>query len=106
MFLSKIAEAQTSAAGSNAGQLLQKVVQAVVNPIITLFFIMALSIFTYGVFEFIKGSDNEEVRRKGQKHMMSGIIGLFIMTAVFAIIQVLQNFVGEFGTPTDLWILN
>jgi len=105
MFILKVAEAQTSAASSSAGVLLKKIVTAVVNPIITLFFIMALSVFTYGIFNFIRGADNEEQRRKGQEHMKWGIIGLFLMVSVFALIQILGNFVGEFGTKPDLWIL-
>lgn len=106
MFLTSIfVEAATSPASTSAGQLLKKVVAVVVNPIITLFFIMALSVFVFGVFEFIKGADNEEARKKGQQHMMWGILGLFLMTAVFALITLLGNFVGEFGTKPDLWII-
>ena len=106
MFLPRIVEAAFSdPATSNAGQLLRNITAAVVNPIITLFFIMAISMFVYGLFEFIKGADSEDVRTKGKQHMIWGIVGLFIMTAVFAIIQILFNLVGEVGTPDTLWIL-
>jgi hypothetical protein len=107
MFWIETANAATlSSANSTAGQLLIKVTAAIVNPIITLFFIGALCIFVYGIFEFIRGADNDEARSKGQKHMMGGIVGLFIMVAVFAIIRIIMNFVGQTGTVPNLWILN
>ena len=105
MLLLKVANAAESAANSSAGVLLKKVTAVIVNPIITLFFIMALSIFVFGVFEFIKGSDSDEARSKGQQHMKWGIIGLFLMVAVFAIIQILFNLVNGFGDAPELWIL-
>lgn len=105
IYLIKIAEAATNPQATEAGKLLKQITAYVVNPIITLFFVMALSVFAFGIFEFIRKSDNEEAKRKGQKHMMAGILGLFIMTVVFSIIHVLVNFVGEFGTKPDLWII-
>ena len=100
------AAVELSSANSSAGQLLIKVTAAIVNPIITLFFIGALCIFVFGIFQFIRGADNEEERRKGQKHMMWGIVGLFIMVAVFGIIRIIINFVGTTGKVPNLWILN
>lgn len=107
MFGIEIVNAQTlSSANSSAGQLLISVTAAVVNPIITLFFIGALCIFVYGIFEFIKGADSDEVRKKGQKHMMWGIVGLFIMISAFAIIRIIMNFWAPIGTVPKIWILN
>jgi len=98
------------AAEKTAQQLLNDAVTAVVNPIIVLFFLMAMLIFVFGVFEFIKGSDSDEARSKGQKHMISGIIGLLIMVSTFAVINFL---VDQFGIRDTLkpeegfkWILD
>ncbi len=85
--------------------LLQKAIIAVVNPIITLFFIMAICVFAYGIFEFIQGVDNPEARTTGQKHMMYGIVGFFIMIAVFAIIKVLMNTIGVNDSNTNIWVI-
>jgi hypothetical protein len=104
MLVPNLALAQV-AQDSEAGELLRNVVAVVVNPIITLFFIMALSVFVFGIFEFILGADNDDRRSKGKRHMAWGIIGLFIMTAAFAIIALLSNLVGEFGTEPNLWII-
>ena len=105
MLIPYIAWAQSSAESSQAGILLKKVVAVIVNPIIILFFIIALAVFVYGMFEFIRGADNEEARKKGQEHMKWGIIGLFIMTAAFALITILSNLVGNFGAEPDFWII-
>lgn len=86
----KVANAQT------ANELFEAATKSIVNPIITLFMIGALSVFLFGVFEFIKGADNEDARRTGRNHMKWGIIGLFIMVSVFAIIRLLLN---TFGIP-------
>lgn len=76
---------------------LEKAVQVIVNPIIQVVFAVAIIIFVYGVFEFVRGADNPEVRKQGQQHMLWGIIGLTIMVAVFTIIRILLNTLGLTG---------
>jgi len=76
---------------------LEKAVTAIVNPIIQVIFAVALVIFVYGIFEFVRGADNPEVRKKGQQHIMYGLIGLFIMISVFTIINILMNSIGVTG---------
>jgi uncharacterized membrane protein len=91
----RIALAQTS-----VEELFEKATQNIVNPIITLFLIGALVLFVFGIFEFIKGADNDEARNKGKQHMIWGIVGLFIMVSVFAIIRVLLDTFG-INLPSD-----
>ena len=76
---------------------LEKAVNVIVNPIIQVVFAVAIIIFVYGVFEFVRGADNPEVRKQGQQHMLWGIIGLTIMVAVFTIIRILLNTLGLTG---------
>lgn len=64
------------------------------NPIIVLLVIAALAYFLYGIFEFIQGADNEEARSKGKRHIVWGLIGLFIMVAVFFIMKVILGTIG------------
>lgn len=78
--------------------LLEKAVQAIVNPIIQVIFAIALVIFVYGIFEFVRGADRPDVRTKGQQHIMYGLIGLLIMTSVFTIINILLNTIGVTGS--------
>lgn len=79
-------------------EFFEKAVTTIVNPLIQVVFAVALVIFVYGVFEFVRGADQPEVRLKGQKHIMWGLVGLFIMTSVFTIIKILLNSIGISGS--------
>jgi hypothetical protein len=79
------------------------VVQAdIIDPLTTFFFIIAGVLFLYGVVEFVMGSSLGESsssgsisyksRAKGKTHMVWGLTGLLIMTVVWAIISIFQNF--------------
>ncbi len=63
----------------------------IVQPLIQLMFIIAILIFIWGVVEMIMNASNEEARSKGNKHMMWGLIGLFIMFGVYGILNLLIN---------------
>ena len=75
--------------------LLGKVSNQIIYPIIGLAFAIAIAYFLWGVFEFIKNGDNPEERKKGQMHILWGIIGLAIMVAADKIVQVIQNTIGK-----------
>lgn len=80
---------KTAYAASEADALISKINQTIINPFIGLMIGVAVIFFLYGVVEFIAGADNEEKRSQGKAHMIWGIIGLFIMVAVFGIINVI-----------------
>jgi hypothetical protein len=92
-----------AAESDSAKAVLQEVISAVVNPIITLFFLMAISVFTYGIFQYFRSQEDSTARKKGQDHMLYGIIGLFIMISVFAIIKVLMNTLGV--DQNTIWVI-
>ena len=73
---------------------LGRVSQYILNPLIGLFFALALMYFIWGVLVFIKNADNETERDTGKKHMMWGIIGLFIMIGVYGIIGLITGTLG------------
>ena len=53
----------------------------------------ALIFFLYGAGKFIMSYDNEEERSEGKKFMMWGIIALFVMISVWALVSlVLETF--------------
>ncbi|NOY35354.1 MAG: hypothetical protein GXP44_00245 [bacterium] len=76
----------------DTNELLAKITDQILNPLIGLVIAVALMIFIWGVIEFIAGAANDEKRSKGKQHMVWGVIGLFIMVSVFGIMQILVNF--------------
>jgi len=55
---------------------------------------LGLVYFIYGVIEYVAHGDNEEGRTTGTRHMIWGIVGLFIMFGVFGIIHLILNTFG------------
>ena len=77
--------------------LVKRVNKFVINPILVLLFAAALMYFLYGLFEFLSNTGSEEKRTIGKEHMLWGIIGMFIMMSVFAIMQIIMNTLGVTG---------
>lgn len=75
--------------------LMKSINKVVINPIIFFIFALAMVYFLYGVAQYLLNPDNEEVRKTSKSHMMYGIFGLFIMVAVFGIMNLILNTLGE-----------
>lgn len=75
--------------------LVKSIDKVIINPIIVFLFACAIAYFLYGVAQYFLSPDSEEVRKKSKVHMLWGIIGLFIMVAVFGIMRLILNTVGE-----------
>lgn len=75
-------------------QFLTKIEAAILIPLITLMSLVAFVYFVWGVVQFIAGAADEERRKKGQQHMIWGIIGLVIMFGANAIIALIKQTVG------------
>ena len=78
---------------------IHKVNQVIINPIIMLLFAVAVLVFLYGVFTYIRQSDSEDGRATGARHILSGVFGMFIMISVFGIINLILNSIGV--SPND-----
>ena len=65
-----------------------------IYPLIVLLTAIALLVFVYGAFEYVMKASNEQARAQGAKHMLFGVIGLFIMLSAFAIMRL---FAASFG---------
>lgn len=67
--------------------ILEVIKVQIVSPIMKLLIGAAFMAFLYGVFEFIQADD--KTRDAGKRHIMWGIVGLFIMVSAFG----LTNFI-------------
>ncbi len=76
-----------------------KVNRYIINPIIVLLFAGALVYFLFGVFQFVLNLDDPGEREIGKAHMIWGVVGMFIMFAVFAILSLIQNTLGADPLP-------
>lgn len=92
-FFFSIANAQssTNTISNTFYQLLYNIEYFILSPIIYLLFALALLLFLYGVFEFIKNSDDVEERKKGGQHILWGVVGMAIMLSVYGIINLILN---------------
>ncbi len=73
----------------------KKLAEVILNPFIVLLFAIALLYFLIGVFKFLSNTENADEREVGKSHMIWGIIGMFIMMSVFAIMQIIGNTIGS-----------
>ena len=68
------------------------------NPLIVLLFAIALLVFFFGIFQFIKSETADAKREEGKKKIYSGLLGMFIMFSAYRLIHLL---LGTFGISGD-----
>jgi hypothetical protein len=83
--------------------LLDTIISVVLNPIAMLLFAWGFFMFLWGLFEFMKKVDSPGAKETGQKHMMWGVIGMFIMVAVWGLIALVTNTLGLQQGANGLW---
>lgn len=82
-------------------EVLFRINDKIINPIIDLGFVIALTIFLWGLFQFIRAAQSSDKRKIGQQHMLWGVVGLFIMFSVFGIINLLISTFGIKGATIN-----
>ena len=80
-----------------ATHLLNSFVKVVINPAILMVFSAGFLAFMYGLVEFMWNLNSGEASNEGKKHMLWGIIGMFIMVSVFGILTIVDDTFG-FGS--------
>ena len=75
-------------------EILPKIYEFVLQPIIFLLFGIAFIIFIWGIVEFLRDSDSEDGRKKGWANITWGLIGMVIMIGVFGIINIIAGTLG------------
>ncbi len=75
-------------------QFRDALVGAILNPIVALLFGAALLVFIWGIVEFLMGLSSGGDTSQGKQHMFWGVVGLFIMTVAYGILQIATNTFG------------
>ena len=83
---------------NEAAKLISNIKAYILNPIIGFMFAVAVVMFIYGIVEYIWSADNEDKVAVGKKHMIYGIIGLFVMIGVYGILNILSGFWQDVGS--------
>ena len=91
-----------AAATTPIAKFVGKVNRIILNPLIILMFAAALVYFLYGVLQFILNQDQADEREIGKSHMVWGIVGMFIMFAVFTILNIIQRTLGVSGLNANI----
>ncbi len=78
-------------ASESLDQFIINVNKLIINPLVTLIFVLAWAYFLWGVFQFLSNQTNEEKRTSGKKHMIWGVVGITIMMAVWTIMSLIIN---------------
>ncbi len=74
-----------------ASQTINAIIGTIINPTLALIFAAGLLVFLWGVVQFIWNSDQEDERKVGQRHIIWGLVGMFIMVAWFGISTIITN---------------
>lgn len=91
------AQGYANTGGYAFSRLLYNIEQVILNPLIFLIAGLALLVFLYGVFEYVKNADDLEKRKTGHDHMLWGIIGLTVMFSAYGIIYFILNTMNSIG---------
>ncbi len=73
---------------------IDNIVQYIINPLIGALFALGFAFFLFGVARYMFYSGNDSERDTGRKHIMWGLVGMFIMVAVAGIINIIKNTIG------------
>ncbi len=79
--------------GSGLGGILD-LVGCLLKKTIPILITMAVIVFIYGIVVYIKNADNSEMRKEGNKAMLYGLVALFVMVSIWALVQVLGATIG------------
>lgn len=68
-----------------------------VSKIVPILIGLSFVVFLWGVLRFIQGAGEETAREEGKLFMFWGIIGLFVMISVWALVGILSSSLGGAG---------
>ena len=74
---------------SSVSELVSKINNDIIFPLIGVLIALAILYFAWGLAQFILNADSDEGREVGKRHMLWGILGIFIMVAVIGILNII-----------------
>lgn len=72
--------------------VVEKFINSIKQPLISLFFTAAIVVFAYGVAKYIIGG--EISKNSAREYMVWGIIGIAVMAGVWGLVSVVKNTFG------------
>lgn len=85
-----------------AQQFVGKINDVILFPLITLMMALALLIFLYGAFEYVKGAASDSDRATGQRHLLYGTIGMLVMLCAFSLLTIAAGTFNLDGELNDI----
>ena len=79
----------------------QRLTNLIINPLLAFLFAVALLVFFWGVIQYLwaLNADGSSSKEDGKRHMLWGIIGMFVMVAAWALFQFLvSNICGDLSS--------
>ncbi len=69
-----------------------RIAEVIVNPILALLFGVGLIVFVWGLVQYLYNANVKgDVDGEAKMHMFWGLLGMFVMVAVFALIRIIAN---------------
>jgi hypothetical protein len=72
-------------------KIVKALTEMIINPIIYLLIALSVMYFIWGLVIFLIKSDDASGKKEGTQHMMWGLIGLFIITSVWGILNLINS---------------
>lgn len=99
-----LALAQTGGGGQgNLGNIqnLASAVAGIISVLIPAAFALALLAFFWGVAKYIFSAGDEDAKATGQRIMVGGVIGIFVIAMIWGLVSFLGNALGISATGTQ-----
>lgn len=93
-FSPKIAFAQSNNCGRSFKNFTECILSFLTDLIIPILFSVAIIVFVYGIVKYVIAGANSNNRREATNTMIWGILGLFVMFAVWGIVALISNTTG------------
>src|SRR3989339_583614 len=74
---------------SGVDGFITQVSNLILNPLLKFLFVLAFVLFFYGIVQYVMNPENQDKIKQGKSHMLWGLVGLVIMFAVWAILQII-----------------